>query len=116
MLLLQTISVFSVTVILFGSLEGKGVQMQRDIQCCMQYSHGHVRIKDVIRFEMQTEGPDCSIRALILYTKRAVKCLDPTNKKSRRLIRKLAERQAAKIHRTMWLHPHGNLPVMSEIQ
>uniref|UniRef100_A0AAR2KAI8 Chemokine (C-C motif) ligand 44 n=1 Tax=Pygocentrus nattereri TaxID=42514 RepID=A0AAR2KAI8_PYGNA len=64
-MLLQTISVLSVTVVLFGSLEGKGVQMQRDVQCCMQYSQGKVRTKDVLKFEVQTEGPDCSIRAIM---------------------------------------------------
>uniref|UniRef100_A0A3B1KEB3 Chemokine (C-C motif) ligand 44 n=1 Tax=Astyanax mexicanus TaxID=7994 RepID=A0A3B1KEB3_ASTMX len=64
-MLLQTISVLSVTVILFGSLEGKGVQMQPDVQCCMRYSQGKVRTKDVLKFEVQTEGPDCSIRAIM---------------------------------------------------
>lgn len=39
--------------------------MQRDVQCCMLYSHGKVRTKDVLRFEVQTEGPDCSIQALM---------------------------------------------------
>lgn len=39
--------------------------MQRDVQCCMQYSHGKVRTKDVMRFEVQTEGPDCSIKAIM---------------------------------------------------
>ncbi|XP_026861339.2 chemokine (C-C motif) ligand 44 [Electrophorus electricus] len=112
---LQAISVLSVTVILLGSLEGKGV-MQRDVQCCMQYSQGKVRTKDVLEFEMQTEGPDCSIRAIILYTKKAVKCADPRDRKVKRLLRKLIQRQRAKAHRTMWLQPHGNLPVMSEIQ
>ncbi|KAG9266739.1 C-C motif chemokine 20-like [Astyanax mexicanus] len=80
-MLLQTISVLSVTVILFGSLEGKGVQMQPDVQCCMRYSQGKVRTKDVLKFEVQTEGPDCSIRAIILYTKKAVKCADPRDRK-----------------------------------
>ncbi|XP_036442644.1 chemokine (C-C motif) ligand 44 [Colossoma macropomum] len=115
-MLLQTISVLSVTVVLFGSLEGKGVQMQRDVQCCMQYSQGKVRTKDVLKFEVQTEGPDCSIRAIILYTKKAVKCADPRDKKVKRLLRKLVQRQRGKAHRTTWLHPRGNLPVMSEIQ
>ncbi|XP_007240284.1 chemokine (C-C motif) ligand 44 [Astyanax mexicanus] len=115
-MLLQTISVLSVTVILFGSLEGKGVQMQPDVQCCMRYSQGKVRTKDVLKFEVQTEGPDCSIRAIILYTKKAVKCADPRDRKVKRLLRKLIQRQRAKVHRTMWLHPRGNLPVMSEIQ
>lgn len=44
---------------------GKGVQMQRDVQCCMLYSQGKVRTKDVLRFEVQTEGPDCSIQAIM---------------------------------------------------
>ncbi|XP_048108569.1 chemokine (C-C motif) ligand 44 isoform X2 [Alosa alosa] len=95
-------------------IHGKGVQMQRDVQCCMQYSEGKVRTKDVLRFEEQTEGPDCSIQAVILYTKRAVKCADPRDRKVQRLLRKLRQRQAEKAHRTMWLHPHINLPVMAE--
>ena len=44
---------------------GNGVQMQRDVQCCMLYSQGKVRTKDVLRFEVQTEGPDCSIQAIM---------------------------------------------------
>lgn len=47
------------------SLAGKGVQMQRDVQCCMQYSQQNVRTKDVLKFEVQTEGPDCSIKAIM---------------------------------------------------
>lgn len=39
--------------------------MQRDVQCCMLYSQGKVRTKDVLRFEVQTEGPDCSIQAIM---------------------------------------------------
>nr|XP_009304074.1 chemokine (C-C motif) ligand 44 isoform X1 [Danio rerio] len=96
-------------------IRGKGVQMQRDVQCCMQYSHGKVRTKDVLRYERQTEGPDCSIRAIILYTKKAVKCADPRDRKVKRLLRKLNQRLGAKARRTMWLHPHLNLPVMSEV-
>lgn len=112
---LHTVSILILTAMLFGNLEGKGVQMQRDVQCCMQYSHGKVRTKDVLRFEVQTEGPDCSIKAIILYTKKAVKCADPRDRKVKRLLRKLFQRQGAKARRTMWLHPHITLPVMSEI-
>uniref|UniRef100_A0A3P9PBE2 C-C motif chemokine 17-like n=1 Tax=Poecilia reticulata TaxID=8081 RepID=A0A3P9PBE2_POERE len=93
---------------------GKGVQMQRDVQCCMLYSQGKVRTKDVLRFEVQTEGPDCSIQAIILYTKKAVKCADPRDRKVKRLLRKLLQRQRLKNHRTMWLLPRDNLPAMSE--
>uniref|UniRef100_A0A667W7X0 Chemokine interleukin-8-like domain-containing protein n=1 Tax=Myripristis murdjan TaxID=586833 RepID=A0A667W7X0_9TELE len=95
---------------------GKGVQMQRDVQCCMLYSQGKVRTKDVLRFEVQTEGPDCSIQAIILYTKKAVKCADPRDRKVKRLLRKLLQRQRTKAQRTMWLLPHDNLPVMSEVR
>lgn len=60
---------FSVCVFFFLFLPlffpGKGVQMQRDVQCCMLYSQGKVRTKDVLRFEVQTEGPDCSIQAIM---------------------------------------------------
>ncbi|XP_028856062.1 uncharacterized protein LOC114801837 [Denticeps clupeoides] len=98
----------------FAFLEGKGVQMQQDVQCCMQYSQGKVRTKDVLRFEVQMEGPDCSIQAIILYTKRVVKCADPRDRKVKRLLRKLIQRQKLKIQRTMWLQPHMNLPVMSK--
>ncbi|KAA0707943.1 hypothetical protein E1301_Tti009579 [Triplophysa tibetana] len=108
---LQTVSILLISAVLFGCLEGNGVQMQRDVQCCMQYSHGKVRTKDVLRFEVQTEGPDCSIKAIILYTKKAVKCADPRDRKVKRLLRKLSQRQGAKSRRTMWL----NLPVMSEV-
>uniref|UniRef100_A0AAZ3PHC2 Chemokine interleukin-8-like domain-containing protein n=1 Tax=Oncorhynchus tshawytscha TaxID=74940 RepID=A0AAZ3PHC2_ONCTS len=111
----KTVTVISLTVILLGSVEGNGVQMQRDVQCCMQYSQGKVRTKDVLRFEVQTEGPDCSIKAIILYTKKAVKCADPRDRKVKRLLRKLLQRQRTKAHRIMWLYPHGNLPVMSEV-
>ncbi|XP_041913017.1 chemokine (C-C motif) ligand 44 [Sardina pilchardus] len=111
---LQSVAVICLIAVFLGSLEGKGVQMQRDVQCCMQYSEGKVRTKDVLRFEEQTEGPDCSIQAVILYTKRAVKCADPRDRKVQRLLRKLRQRQAEKAHRTMWLHPHMNLPVMAE--
>uniref|UniRef100_A0A673X546 Chemokine (C-C motif) ligand 44 n=1 Tax=Salmo trutta TaxID=8032 RepID=A0A673X546_SALTR len=114
MFLLQTVTVISLTVVLLDAVEGDGVQMQRDVQCCMQYSQGNVRTKDVLRFEVQTEGPDCSIQAIILYTKKAVKCADPRDRRVKRLLRKLLQRQRTKAHRTMWLHPHGNLPVMSE--
>ncbi|XP_034439762.1 chemokine (C-C motif) ligand 44 [Limanda limanda] len=114
MVMLQMLTVISLTVILLASVEGKGVQMQRDVQCCMLYSQGKVRTKDVLRFEVQTEGPDCSIQAIILYTKKAVKCADPRDRKVKRLLRKLLQRQRTKAHRTMWLLPHDNLPVMSE--
>ncbi|KAJ8408286.1 hypothetical protein AAFF_G00257000 [Aldrovandia affinis] len=76
---------------------GRGVQMQRDVQCCMQYSQGKVRAKDVLR----------------LYTKKAVKCADPRDRKVKRLLRKLIQRQRTKAHSTMWLQ--GNLPVMTEV-
>ncbi|KAG7230792.1 hypothetical protein INR49_019606 [Caranx melampygus] len=122
MVMLQMLTVISLTVILLASVEGKGVQMQRDVQCCMLYSQGKVRTKDVLRFEVQTEGPDCSIQAIMqrtadldyLYTKKAVKCADPRDRKVKRLLRKLLQRQRTKAHRTMWLLPHDNLPVMSE--
>ncbi|XP_071343854.1 chemokine (C-C motif) ligand 44 [Trachinotus anak] len=114
MVMLQMLTVISLTVILLASVEGKGVQMQRDVQCCMLYSQGKVRTKDVLRFEVQTEGPDCSIQAIILYTKKAVKCADPRDRKVKRLLRKLLQRQRTKARRTMWLLPHDNLPVMSE--
>ncbi|KAG8003663.1 DNA polymerase epsilon subunit 4 [Nibea albiflora] len=109
--MLQMLTVISLTVILLASVEGKGVQMQRDVQCCMLYSYGKVRTKDVLRFEEQTEGPDCSIR---LYTRRAVKCADPRDQKVKRLLRKLRRRENRKAIRTTWLLPHDNLPVMSE--
>ncbi|XP_058494698.1 chemokine (C-C motif) ligand 44 [Solea solea] len=114
MVMLQMLTVISLTVILLASVDGKGVQMQRDVQCCMLYSQGKVRTKDVLRFEVQTEGPDCSIQAIILYTKKAVKCADPRDRKVKRLLRKLLQRQRTKAQRTMWLLPHDNLPVMSE--
>ncbi|XP_034557400.1 chemokine (C-C motif) ligand 44 [Notolabrus celidotus] len=114
MFMLQMLTVISLTVILLASVEGKGVQMQRDVQCCMLYSQGKVRTKDVLRFEVQTEGPDCSIQAIILYTKKAVKCADPRDRKVKRLLRKLLQRQRTKAHGTMWLLPRDNLPVMSE--
>ncbi|XP_008405130.1 chemokine (C-C motif) ligand 44 isoform X2 [Poecilia reticulata] len=114
MFMLQTLTVLSLTVIFLASVEGKGVQMQRDVQCCMLYSQGKVRTKDVLRFEVQTEGPDCSIQAIILYTKKAVKCADPRDRKVKRLLRKLLQRQRLKNHRTMWLLPRDNLPAMSE--
>ena len=50
-----------------------------------------------------------------LYTKKAVKCADPRDRKVKRLLRKLLQRQRTKAHRTMWLLPHDNLPVMSEV-
>ncbi|KAA8589940.1 hypothetical protein FQN60_013305 [Etheostoma spectabile] len=130
MFMLQMLTVIFLTVILLASVEGKGVQMQRDVQCCMLYSQGKVRTKDVLRFEVQMEGPDCSIQAIMqvmllwqgselylpgnLYTKKAVKCADPSDRKVKRLLRKLMQRQRTKAHRTMWLLPHDNLPVMSE--
>ncbi|XP_033933821.1 C-C motif chemokine 20 [Pseudochaenichthys georgianus] len=114
MLTLQMWTVTSLTLILLASVEGKGVQMQRDVQCCMLYSQGKVRTKDVLRFEVQTEGPDCSIQAIIIYTKKAVKCADPRDRKVKRLLRKLLQRQRTKARRTMWLLPHDNLPVMTE--
>ncbi|KAG5850804.1 hypothetical protein ANANG_G00086320 [Anguilla anguilla] len=64
-MLLRAVAAVSLAVFLAAYLEGKGVQMQRDVQCCMQYSQGKVRAKDVLRFEVQTEGPDCSIQALM---------------------------------------------------
>ncbi|XP_040896669.1 chemokine (C-C motif) ligand 44 [Toxotes jaculatrix] len=114
MIMLQMLTVISLTVILLASVEGKGVQMQRDVQCCMLYSQGKVRTKDVLRFEVQTEGPDCSIQAIIIYTKKAVKCADPRDRKVKRLLRKLMKRERIKAQRTMWLLPRDNLPVMSE--
>uniref|UniRef100_A0A3Q2C9G6 Chemokine interleukin-8-like domain-containing protein n=1 Tax=Cyprinodon variegatus TaxID=28743 RepID=A0A3Q2C9G6_CYPVA len=114
MFMLQTLTVVSLAVIFLTSVEGNGVQMQRDVQCCMLYSQGKVRTKDVLRFEVQTEGPDCRIQAIILYTKKAVKCADPRDRKVKRLLRKLLQRQTLKYHRTTWLRPHDNLPVMSE--
>lgn len=99
----------------FLSMTGKGVQMQRDVQCCMQYSYDKVRTKDVLSYEMQTEGPDCSIRAIILYTKKTVKCADPRDKKMKRLLRKLSQRPGVKARWPMWPNPHMNLPVMSEV-
>uniref|UniRef100_A0A3Q2Q913 C-C motif chemokine 21-like n=1 Tax=Fundulus heteroclitus TaxID=8078 RepID=A0A3Q2Q913_FUNHE len=65
MFVLQMLTVLSLTVIFLASVEGNGVQMQRDVQCCMLYSQGKVRAKDVLRFEVQTKGPDCSIRAIM---------------------------------------------------
>lgn len=114
MLMLQMLTLISLTVFLLASVEGNGVQMQRDVQCCMLYSQGKVRTKDVLRFEVQTEGPDCRIQAIILYTKKTVKCADPRDKKVKRLLRKLLLRQRPKTGQTMWLLPHDNLPVMSE--
>ncbi|KAJ0065084.1 hypothetical protein NL108_005560, partial [Boleophthalmus pectinirostris] len=92
----------------------KGVQMQRDVQCCMLYSQGKVRTKDVLRFEVQTEGPDCNIQAIMQVFQKAVKCADPRDRKVKRLLRKLMLRQRTKAHRTMWLLPRDNLPVMTE--
>ncbi|CDQ65105.1 unnamed protein product [Oncorhynchus mykiss] len=57
---------------------------------------------------------ECSLSVLLLYTKKAVKCADPRDRKVKRLLRKLLQRQRTKAHRIMWLYPHGNLPVMSE--
>ncbi|XP_041861245.1 chemokine (C-C motif) ligand 44 [Melanotaenia boesemani] len=115
MFILQMLTIVSLTVIFLASVEANGVQMQRDVQCCMLYSQGKVRTKDVLRFEVQTEGPDCSIRAIILYTKKAVKCADPSDRKVKRLLRKLILRQRAKEQR-MWFLSDDNLPVMSEDQ
>ncbi|KAF6721397.1 C-C motif chemokine 20 [Oryzias melastigma] len=114
MLVLQMLTVLSFTVVFLASVEAKGVQMQRDVQCCMLYSQGKVRTKDVLRFEVQTEGPDCSIQAIIFYTKKAVKCADPRDRKVKRLLRKLLQRQRTKAHRNPWFFRHDNLPVMSE--
>uniref|UniRef100_A0A1A8GC05 Chemokine CCL-C11b n=1 Tax=Nothobranchius korthausae TaxID=1143690 RepID=A0A1A8GC05_9TELE len=114
MFILQMLTVLFLTAVFLTSVEAKGVQMQRDVQCCMLYSQGKVRTKDVLRFEVQTEGPDCSIQAIILYTKKAVKCADPRDRKVKRLLRKLLLRQKLKSQRTMWLLPRDNLPVMSE--
>ncbi|KAF7203502.1 chemokine (C-C motif) ligand 44 [Nothobranchius furzeri] len=114
MFILQMLTVLCLTAVFLTSVEAKGVQMQRDVQCCMLYSQGKVRTKDVLRFEVQTEGPDCSIQAIILYTKKAVKCADPRDRKVKRLLRKLLLRQKLKSQRTMWLLPRDNLPVMSE--
>lgn len=50
-----------------------------------------------------------------LYTKKAVKCADPRDRKVKRLLRKLLQRQRTKAHRTMWLQPYDNLPVMTEV-
>ncbi|XP_067085653.1 chemokine (C-C motif) ligand 44 [Osmerus mordax] len=111
---LQPLTIISLFAVLLSSVEGKGVQMQRDVQCCMQYSQGKVRTKDVLRFEFQSVGPHCSIQAIILYTKKAVKCANPRDRKVKRLLRKLSLRPHTKTRRTMWLHPHDNLPVMSE--
>uniref|UniRef100_A0A1A8KKL7 Chemokine CCL-C11b n=1 Tax=Nothobranchius kuhntae TaxID=321403 RepID=A0A1A8KKL7_NOTKU len=114
MFILQMLTILCLTAVFLTSVEAKGVQMQRDVQCCMLYSQGKVRTKDVLRFEVQTEGPDCSIQAIILYTKKAVKCADPRDRKVKRLLRKLLLRQKLKSQRTMWLLPRDNLPVMSE--
>ncbi|KAJ7993134.1 hypothetical protein DPEC_G00269260 [Dallia pectoralis] len=65
MFLVHSVTVISVTLVILGSVEGNGVQMQRDVQCCMRYSQGKVRTKDVLRFELQTEGPDCGIQAIM---------------------------------------------------
>ncbi|XP_013869670.1 chemokine (C-C motif) ligand 44 [Austrofundulus limnaeus] len=110
MFLLQMLTVLCLTAVFMASVEANGVQMQRDVQCCMLYSQGKVRTKDVLRFEVQTEGPDCNIQAIILYTKKAVKCADPRDRKVKRLLRKLQQRQI----KPMWLLPRENLPVMSE--
>ncbi|XP_048833460.1 chemokine (C-C motif) ligand 44 [Brienomyrus brachyistius] len=110
----RALSVALLAVTLAGFLQGKGVQMQRDVQCCMRYSQEKIRAKDVLRFEVQTEGPDCSIQAIILYTKKSVKCADPRDKRVKRLMRKLTQRQRSKARTTMWLHPHRNLPAMAE--
>ncbi|XP_004554996.1 chemokine (C-C motif) ligand 44 [Maylandia zebra] len=115
MFMLQMLTVISLTVILLASVEAIGVQMKNDVQCCMLYSHGKVRTKDVLRFEVQTEGPDCSIQAIILYTKKAVKCADPRDRKVKRLLRKLIQRQRDKARQTKWFLS-DNLPVMSEVK
>ncbi|XP_015221248.2 chemokine (C-C motif) ligand 44 [Lepisosteus oculatus] len=111
---LRTSAALLVTAFFLVGLEAKGVQMQKDIQCCMQYSGGKVRAKDVVRFEVQTEGPDCSIQAIILYTKRAVKCADPRDRKVKRLLMKLTQRQRTKAQRSMWPQPQGYLPLITE--
>lgn len=50
------------------------------------------------------------------YTKKAVKCADPRDRKVKRLLRKLQQRQRTKAHRTPWFFRHDNLPVMSEVR
>ncbi|KAK7889764.1 hypothetical protein WMY93_025324 [Mugilogobius chulae] len=65
MLALQMWTLLALAFFLLTSVQGNGVQMQRDVQCCMLYSQGKVRTKDVLRFEVQTEGPDCSIQAIM---------------------------------------------------
>uniref|UniRef100_A0A8C4SYD7 Chemokine (C-C motif) ligand 44 n=1 Tax=Erpetoichthys calabaricus TaxID=27687 RepID=A0A8C4SYD7_ERPCA len=40
------------------SFQAKDVQVLQDVQCCMQYSKGSVRLRDVLYFEMQVDGPD----------------------------------------------------------
>ncbi|XP_017262422.1 chemokine (C-C motif) ligand 44 [Kryptolebias marmoratus] len=109
MFILQMLTVLCLTAVFLASVEANGVQMQ-SVQCCMLYSQGKVRTKDVLRFEVQTEGPDCSIKAIILYTKKAVKCADPRDRKVKRLLRKLQQRQI----KAMWFLPRDNLPVMTE--
>ncbi|CAG5861248.1 unnamed protein product [Menidia menidia] len=96
MFILQMLTVISLTVVFLASVEANGVQMQRDVQCCMLYSMGKVRPKDVLR----------------LYTKKAVKCADPRDRKVKRLLRKLMRRQRTKA--PMWHTSRDNLPVMSE--
>ncbi|XP_061593117.1 chemokine (C-C motif) ligand 44 isoform X1 [Cololabis saira] len=114
MFFLQMLTVISLTVFFLSSVEAKGVQMQRDVQCCMLYSRGKVRPKDVLRFEVQMEGPDCSIQAIIFYTKKSVKCADPRDRRVKRLLRKLLQRPRIKMHQTVWFPSRDNLPVMSE--
>lgn len=59
---------------------------------------------------------DSALSLSRLYTKKAVKCADPRDRKVKRLLRKLLQRQRLKIHRTMWLPPRDNLPAMSEVR
>ncbi|XP_039620553.1 chemokine (C-C motif) ligand 44 isoform X2 [Polypterus senegalus] len=66
----ESLVLLSVLNILLGPLGAKDVQVLHDVQCCMQYSKGSVRLKDVLYFEMQVDGPDCSIPALIHKTQR----------------------------------------------
>lgn len=42
-----------------------------------------------------------------------MKCADPRDRKVKRLLRKLVQRQKNK---AIWFPPHDNLPVMSEVR
>ncbi|XP_051790997.1 chemokine (C-C motif) ligand 44 [Erpetoichthys calabaricus] len=85
----ESLLLLSVLNLLHGQLGAKDVQVLQDVQCCMQYSKGSVRLRDVLYFEMQVDGPDCNIPALILYTKQGVKCANPRQSRTRRLYRRL---------------------------